>query len=373
MSIFAGYAQQAAALPTRPQRRGLFGGRGPSINWDDVANFVVGGPRYVGEQRDEARQQQRALADQQWRRAQAGTLFPNDPQARVLFEQGNETFLNSLGEQYAPQVVGAGAAQVVAGRRTVEQPTYSESGDTILERSSQGVRPVFTRTTPSITEGIQQQNADTARLNANNPINVAPGGQLRDPRTGALVAEGAPRIFAAGDAVDLVTDTGQQIYQNPRDAIPTSMVPTEAQAKDRFNTERMTGAVQTITQLEAAGYDPTLRSVTGLFGDDRARQYQAAALEWADSLLRMTTGAAATRDEIENAVTTYFPQPGDSPQVRAQKAAARERVVASAQTRAAPGNRQVPGQAVTVSSPAEAQALPPGTRYRTPQGQEYIR
>ena len=41
------------------------------------------------------------------------------------------------------------------------------------------------------------------------------------------------------------------------------------------------------------------------------RQYQSAQRQWAEGILRIQTGAAATQDEIDRVITTYFPQAGD--------------------------------------------------------------
>lgn len=185
MSMFAGMARQAAALPPvqappQPQRRGLFGGSRPSIDPAEALGFLIGGPRYVGNMRqgqrtDMAAQQAAQLAEQQRVQREQFAASIQDPRERQLFLTAPAAWAENIGQQYAPQVVASGASQVVNGRRTVEQPTYSESGDTILERSSAGVNPVFTRTTPSISEGIARQNADTSRFSATSGAEVARG------------------------------------------------------------------------------------------------------------------------------------------------------------------------------------------------------
>lgn len=113
---------------------------------------------------------------------------------------------------------------------------------------------------------------------------------------------------------------------------------TEAQAKDGFNAKRMAGAAQTINKLEGQGYDAGLGRIAGAVGlpITPVRSYGAAQEEWADAILRMTTGAAATKDEVKAMGKAYFPQFGDSEEVRAQKAAARKRVEEDARLRAGP-------------------------------------
>lgn len=128
---------------------------------------------------------------------------------------------------------------------------------------------------------------------------------------------------------------------------------TEGQAKDGFNAKRMIGAGRIVGPMEAENYDAGLAKITPGFlpGNDKKRRYEAASNEWADSMLRLTTGAAATKDEIENTVKTYFPAFGDSEAVRKQKAEMRQRVERDAMTRAGPGGLDAGQNALTPSGP----------------------
>lgn len=134
---------------------------------------------------------------------------------------------------------------------------------------------------------------------------------------------------------------------------------TEAQAKDGFNAKRMSGAAEVVNSLEDQGFDAGRAAIVPGFlpGTDDKRRYEAAENEWADALLRTTTGAAATKDEIRNARKTYFPEFGDSPEVRKQKAAMRARVEQDAKSRAGPaamGSASPQGgQAAKSYSPAQ--------------------
>lgn len=74
----------------------------------------------------------------------------------------------------------------------------------------------------------------------------------------------------------------------------------------------------------------------------QARRYEALKRQWAEGVLRIQTGAAATQDEIERVLGTYFPRPGDDAATVAQKrqqrdAFARSLVPASGGTMVAPG------------------------------------
>lgn len=128
---------------------------------------------------DEARLLNPAVAEQfapivQQRRTQqqAAALFRDDPRAQALWESGNETFRNSLGEQYKPQVIGAGGVQSVIGEgRTVAAPSFSTVNDTIYRNDPTTGRSEITATAPP---GYDDQ---TARINANT-VNVAPRNQV---------------------------------------------------------------------------------------------------------------------------------------------------------------------------------------------------
>lgn len=116
----------------------------------------------------------------------------------------------------------------------------------------------------------------------------------------------------------------------PREEKP----PTESQAKAQTFYSQMTTANKEINNLEKEGFNPTKISSqieTSLAGtpltavvSPKAQQARQAQEQWAESFLRVKTGAAATQGEVDRNVRTFFPQIGDSPQVIAQKARARK-------------------------------------------------
>lgn len=216
-SIFAGLQQQLNALPQATpapaRRRGLFGGRGPTGG--DLAAFAMNGLYGV----HNARQRDRAseLATMERARLESFANTIQDPRERQIFLTAPDEWAKNNAQQFAPQVVGAGAAQVVNGRRTVEQPTYAESGDQTLRRDSVGVAPAYTRTEPSIAERIQQQNADSQRITATRPqianlsvgeqaFGVGPQGQVQP-----LAQNTAPRPMSAVDRRQMIED--QEVVQ----------------------------------------------------------------------------------------------------------------------------------------------------------------
>lgn len=65
------------------------------------------------------------------------------------------------------------------------------------------------------------------------------------------------------------------------------------------------------------------------FKSQNMQIYETAGRAWAEGVLRLQTGAAATQPEIERVFATYFAQPGDSPETVAFKRAIREDFAAS--------------------------------------------
>jgi len=110
--------------------------------------------------------------------------------------------------------------------------------------------------------------------------------------------------------------------------------PTESQAKSQTFYSQMTSANKELETLENQGFDPTKitnqvqTSVAGtpltIAVSPAAQQARQAQEQWAESFLRVKTGAAATQGEVDRNVRTFFPQVGDSAAVIAQKARARK-------------------------------------------------
>ena len=110
--------------------------------------------------------------------------------------------------------------------------------------------------------------------------------------------------------------------------------PTESQAKAQTFYSQMTSASKELQDLQDKGFDPTSiknQAQVNLAGtpiraavSPEAQGARQAQEQWAESFLRIKTGAAATRDEVMRNVATFFPQIGDSQQVIEQKARARK-------------------------------------------------
>ena len=105
---------------------------------------------------------------------------------------------------------------------------------------------------------------------------------------------------------------------------------TESQAKATTFASQMQSASNEIDKIEAAGFKPDSLSnqakvglaggITNILADADAQKYKQAQNQWAESFLRVKTGAAATKDEIEMNRKTFFPQIGDDEETVKQKA-----------------------------------------------------
>lgn len=314
---------QVRALPAPrpvapPQRERVSGWR--------VFDRVLGG-QTVSEGLDAERARLTAEADaprQRMLREQTLAAI-RDPRERALFlSLGGEDWQKNVGQQFAPQVVAAGAAQVVNGRRTVDQPSFTESGDTILSRSASGVTPVYTRTTPSISEATAQYGAETGRMGvettarkANMDYQVqqeqldinrdrltldeqaagytlAPNGQRYD-RFGNLVAQGVapPRAASPADNEDRAAIEGYRAVNDRFNRLLTSISgDPERGVQPEFN----------LTPLAAAGYKVALRTGIGMSPEAAAYGDYVSEIKSAVSdALRLNTGPQTDQDAIREA------------------------------------------------------------------------
>lgn len=104
-----------------------------------------------------------------------------------------------------------------------------------------------------------------------------------------------------------------------------------------------------ISELEQAGtslWNKTMRGLPGGVGnyglDPDAQKFEQAKRDFVNAVLRRESGAVISDEEFENANQQYFPQPGDGPEVIAQKRRNRENAVKGFEIGAGPGAAQVP-------------------------------
>ncbi len=132
---------------------------------------------------------------------------------------------------------------------------------------------------------------------------------------------------------------------------------TEQQSKDVVFYERMTGVSPLLDRFEGAltSYQDSIAGNVPLIGNSLVspefQQAQQAGREWLAGVLRKDTGAAVTEGELQLYGPMYLPQPGDSPEVLAQKRSARQR--AESAIRRGLGTAEVLAQEIDAERAAE--------------------
>ena len=93
----------------------------------------------------------------------------------------------------------------------------------------------------------------------------------------------------------------------------------------------------------AHGVNATMNVLPGALGGPSAEQQQvdAARKNFITAVLRKESGAAISASEFYNEAQKYFPQPGDSDAVIAQKRHARDTAIRAMEIQAGPGKRQI--------------------------------
>lgn len=189
---------------------------------------------------------------------------------------------------------------------------------------------------------VGQMIAEMNRLSPNDPMRAVYQQAINKATTHAPAAQ----LNNYGSPVAGVGPDGRPVFFQPSKGggapaivpgvapAPDVKPPTEAEAKAAFYAGNMRAASQQLDNLEKQGFDPTTttnQAGTALAGGltnpvtgKQAQQARQAQNQWAEQMLRMQTGAAATTDEVNRTVRTYFPAVGDTPEVIAQKRSMRQ-------------------------------------------------
>jgi hypothetical protein len=109
-------------------------------------------------------------------------------------------------------------------------------------------------------------------------------------------------------------------------------------------------------QIVGAGLTAANQTFNPAVTED-AQRYRQAQENWVTANLRQESGAAISKDEMDKDVRKWFPQPGETQAVIAQKAASRRVAQEAMAAQAGPGAKQIPG---ILERAAEATAQPSG-------------
>lgn len=224
-----------------------------------------------------------------------------------------------------------------------------------------GIAPYFAGT--SVDAQALNHMIEAGRITRAQADDLAAGKTITDPATGAQF------FFSAGQLIGVDGASGAAGAAPAAGAgLGTQLTGGRPARQDQEIAsgfaQRMATAVPTISQYEDAGSSlgQWVAGKIPVFGNfitsPEYQQFDTAARDFVNAVLRRESGATITDQEFTNAYLQYIPQPGDSPERLAQKAAAREVALRNMQSAAGPAFR--PAQVVTPS------ALPPAVPQTTP-------
>jgi hypothetical protein len=131
-------------------------------------------------------------------------------------------------------------------------------------------------------------------------------------------------------------------------ALEKEKQPSHQQTMLAGYTKRLEQGEQVFDDLAKQGYDRASRMesikspLPGEFHGNALRQQEQAERNFVNSLLRPESGAAISESEFANARQQYFPRPGDTPEVIAQKRANRQQVIENFKAGAGTAYQRVP-------------------------------
>jgi hypothetical protein len=205
----------------------------------------------------------------------------------------------------------------------------------------------------------------TGQMTQDQAAQFAAGKTITDPSTGAVTFMLPSGVFKTVQAQSPQGGTGTPAAASPTapagpNAAPvaasgnTGLIPLTAPRPDKFTNDqtnaagfanRMSDAEKILSdpKMTAAMTSATERGLgaapLGLGNYAVSPEYQQAdqaKRNFVNAVLRKESGAAIGKDEFTNADKQYFPQPGDGPDVIAQKAQSRAQAIQSMQTSAGP-------------------------------------
>ena len=355
-----------------------------------------------------------------------GQFFASDQAVQAGSAKSAKDFFEGLQLQpranLAARIASGELAPAVGGARTAAM-----EGKPLVDANEFGIVDNFTgavdASNPVAQRFAQYRTAQTGaqRANAAQSYAAADNSRASAARTRAEAGDGVNRGGAkaptgyrwAGDGSALEPIPGGPADPATKGA-KLAKPPTEGQAKALLFGSRMQIADDALNELAAQGHltpsyakqaadaIPTwaggriASAGANAFASPQEQQIEQAQRDFINAVLRRESGAAIGRDEFVNAAQQYFPQPGDSAEVRRQKAINRQtaiagmktefgdqglpdfdRIVDDARSARAPSSRRSGGtvqpsagsaQPVQVTSDADYAALPKGARFITPDG-----
>ena len=248
-----------------------------------------------------------------------------------------------------------GSTQVVPFAPDKEKPHYADLGGSLValdQFTNQPLAQYQKSATPEATITDKRSRAQFTESEQRQRDQMAQQARQHAASLGQSAAQhrdsmSAPQIQMTENGPVLI-DRRNATARPVRDEatgvpLESSKPPTEVQARARMFGSRMEASSEIMNKLESkGGFNPTspLNMMAGSSGistpmnylaSKDAQSYAQARRNWAEASLRAKSGAVITKDEIENEQKIFFPLPGDSPEIVAQKAQARVQAEAAMQ------------------------------------------
>jgi hypothetical protein len=287
------------------------------------------------------------LADQQKKRVQEEAALTRQAQIQTAMQSPDmNTRIDTLRKLGAfPEL------QAMAGAEKAIRPFTRQAGEVGMENPFMvyqqseipGVKKLAEQYAKSFESGAIDDEKATARL-----------GELGRMEESALSRrESAAERKLTREQMSVDREINRAAQQTERDL--KRIEGTEGQKLSAGFASRMEAANSIIDQLEPVGGLPTVGTeiagsipFIGGFVQRKAmsaeqQKYKQAADNWIRANLRKESGAVIGADEMAAEYATYFPQPGDTPEVIAQKAEARRITTDAMKQNAGPVYRPTQG------------------------------
>ncbi len=310
MSLFAGMARQAAALPpiqeqAAPQRgRGLFGGgQRPDVN--SILTFLTQGTNGLDRNRANAAAAAAAqlAASQRAQRDQYAATI-QDPIERQVFMTAPDQWAQNAAKRFAPETLAAGSVQVLNGRPVAGAPQVQRfddrfgSFDPITQQTTYSAprgmteAEITTRQQGLANLDIARQNADTSRIVAERPqiTTLAPGVQAF-----GVTPDGQTAPLAENSNARPMSDADQAAVQRADLAVTQSTLAIDRASRIADDIAQGRLNLGPMTNLIGSG-----RNLTGNSSDNSRglADLQQWAKQARDAILSANTGVQTDQDAV---------------------------------------------------------------------------
>jgi hypothetical protein len=278
----------------------------------------------------------------------------SDPEGFDRWRMASSQGLSKVKEQFAPKpvTVNLGGRQVVIDQNP-SSPTFGKELQSFVSSNPATDMLVF--------------DPKTGRYVTNEPLVSA---KARVAQAGASVTLGSPVPVTLADGSTVLVQPGNRPGAQPQVVTvggkPVAPPPTkqgdatEAERNAAGYLLRMEEATKLLDQFEKKGrasYGTQIAGAVPLVGEAARRvtmtpeqaQYRQAQEDWVRAKLRKESGASIASDEMEREIATYFPMPGEGPEVVEQKRQAR--LVANDSFRASAGRAAAKPKAAQPAGP----------------------